>query len=462
MKVLFYENGKQLLIGALAIVILLFTSIPLYAASVTLAWDKPDDDRVVGYHVYSGKSDTDFKSTPNTTIYSPDTTTCVISDVEEGFEYSFAAKSFDADGNESDFTPTLTFFVESSTDTDDDGDGITENQGDCNDADASVYPGADEICGDGIDQDCSGGDMLCPEDIDDDGDGITENQGDCNDADASVYPGADEICGDGIDQDCSGGDMPCPEDIDDDDDGITENQGDCNDADASVYPGADEICGDGIDQDCDGEDQICDGVARTVLFGDAPDADFPGTVQDTFINVNQEVNVAGDQLNTYTWPLNMPANAVLIKFDLSQLPAGAQIQSATLTLYQTEAGGDATYDVSVHKVINVNPDFDYANGYTYDSTHQWTSSDVAYNGIPLAQSDIAPAEDVNSLDQSLGYKNWDVTNMVRDWAGGSSPNYGLMLNSDSVASTSSHRFFASSETADAEKRPGLVITYSMP
>jgi hypothetical protein len=55
-----------------------------------------------------------------------------------------------------------------------------------------------------------------------------------------------------------------------------------------------------------------------------------------------------------------------------------------------------------------------------------------------------------------------VTNMVRDWAGGSSPNYGLMLNSDSVASSNSHRFFAASEATDTEKRPGLVVTYSMP
>ena len=44
---------------------------------------------------------------------------------------------------------------------DNDGDGYTENQGDCNDVDASINPGADEICGDGIDQDCAGGDAQC-------------------------------------------------------------------------------------------------------------------------------------------------------------------------------------------------------------------------------------------------------------------------------------------------------------
>ncbi|GAB6096499.1 hypothetical protein JCM14469_27520 [Desulfatiferula olefinivorans] len=39
--------------------------------------------------------------------------------------------------------------------------------------------------------------------------GYSENGGDCNDADAGIHPGAFDVCGDGIDQDCSGTDRPC-------------------------------------------------------------------------------------------------------------------------------------------------------------------------------------------------------------------------------------------------------------
>ena len=43
----------------------------------------------------------------------------------------------------------------------------------------------------------------CPETIDSDGDGVTEEDGDCDDNDASIHPGAVEVC-DGVDDNCSG------------------------------------------------------------------------------------------------------------------------------------------------------------------------------------------------------------------------------------------------------------------
>jgi len=91
-----------------------------------------------------------------------------------------------------------------------DGDGYTEGLGDCNDHSAAINPGAIDVCGDGIDQDCSGEDQACdPLDPDMDGDGYTGSQGDCNDHSAAINPGAIDVCGDGIDQDCSGEDLTC-------------------------------------------------------------------------------------------------------------------------------------------------------------------------------------------------------------------------------------------------------------
>jgi hypothetical protein len=82
--------------------------------------------------------------------------------------YYFKVSSTDLAGNDyatsvSDMNPSFeyTFITLSPNDFDNDGDGFTENQGDCNDDNAHINPGAEEICGDGIDQDCSSTDLDC-------------------------------------------------------------------------------------------------------------------------------------------------------------------------------------------------------------------------------------------------------------------------------------------------------------
>ena len=47
-------------------------------------------------------------------------------------------------------------------------------------------------------------------DVDNDQDGYSENQGDCDDTNPAIHPGGIETCGDGIDQNCDGSDMGCP------------------------------------------------------------------------------------------------------------------------------------------------------------------------------------------------------------------------------------------------------------
>jgi hypothetical protein len=150
-----------------------------------------------------------------------------------------------------------------------DWDGIEGCQGDCDDYNDAVYPGATEIC-DGLDSDCDGdlpmdendgdgdGSPECDDcddadasvsNTDSDGDGVSSCDSDCDDGDPTTYPGAWEIC-DGIDNDCDG--APTEYEVDLDSDGYMLCDGDCDDADPGTYPTAEEMCEDGIDNDCDG------------------------------------------------------------------------------------------------------------------------------------------------------------------------------------------------------------------
>jgi hypothetical protein len=154
--------------------------------------------------------------------------------------------------------------------TDDDGDGYSEVQGDCDDTDPLVVPFGIEICGDGVDNNCNG--ATDANEPDQDGDGVGPCQGDCDDTDPLIGPHQPEVPGDGIDNNCDG-----TIDADLDGDGWTEVEGDCNDADPAIYPGAPENCHDGIDNNCDfaidGQQPDADGDGVGPCAGDCDDTD---------------------------------------------------------------------------------------------------------------------------------------------------------------------------------------------
>ena len=100
----------------------------------------------------------------------------------------------------------------------------------------------------GIDD--TGGSTELPCESDCDHDGYSTEEGDCDDADDTVSPGATEIPYDGLDQDCDGADLT---DVDGDGWDAWEVGGeDCNDEVASANPDGVEVDDNWVDDDCDG------------------------------------------------------------------------------------------------------------------------------------------------------------------------------------------------------------------
>jgi hypothetical protein len=131
-------------------------------------------------------------------------------------------------------------------DTDDDGQPDCSDEGlpgDCDDADPSIHPAAEDACGDGVDVNCDPS-----EELDGDGDEFAPCEGDCDDTDPTSAPGHAEQC-DEVDHDCDGASNNGT-DSDDDGDGHTECGGDCDDVDVLRRDGFEEVC-DGLDNDCD-------------------------------------------------------------------------------------------------------------------------------------------------------------------------------------------------------------------
>ncbi len=215
----------------------------------------------------------------------------------------------------------LTFFY----DGDNDGYGVAlvtcacgpkppytaKQAGDCNDKDETVQPDAQEICGNGKDDNCNGSEndqnaKGCSDlfyDGDGDGYGVdlskcicapsgafsAKQAGDCNDNDLAASPALAETCADNKDNNCDTkvdeagciGCTPFYEDKDGDGYGTAQTlclsqalapftatkTGDCNDEDKTISSGTVELC-NGKDDDCDGDTDEADAKGCSTFFAD--------------------------------------------------------------------------------------------------------------------------------------------------------------------------------------------------
>ena len=177
-------------------------------------------------------------------------------------------------------------------------EGWVNDDTDCNDTEAGINPGEQEVCDpDDIDEDCDDAADDFDDDTtgqftfyyDSDGDGYGDDEittdlcnqptgyvyigGDCDDSVATINPDHAEICGNEIDDDCDDDideeDAPNPlvwyQDSDGDGfgsisrtrtqcsepSGYVDNNDDCNDSNDDINPDAEETWYDGTDSDCD-------------------------------------------------------------------------------------------------------------------------------------------------------------------------------------------------------------------
>ncbi len=155
-----------------------------------------------GCHAYAPGSHSLPDSLPVSEPTETDDDTSAPADEEESQENDSEEESPD-DGISEDDSDDTEDTAPPLQDTDEDG---VPDADDCEPNSPSIHPGAPELC-DGLDNNCDGalgdGEDGSPDERDQDGDLIVACAGDCDDLEATTYPGAPETC-DGIDSNCDG------------------------------------------------------------------------------------------------------------------------------------------------------------------------------------------------------------------------------------------------------------------
>ena len=158
-----------------------FTPQAHAAAQITLGWDASSDENVVGYNVYIGMSSGLYDIVAD----AGDVTEYTIEGLENGQTYYLAVTSYDADGNESEYSDEVPFTTPEA-DEDRDNDGLLSadeivlygTDPDLQDTDNDGIPDGEEriYWGDKWDADIDNDGLINLLDADSDNDGVTDGE----------------------------------------------------------------------------------------------------------------------------------------------------------------------------------------------------------------------------------------------------------------------------------------------
>lgn len=142
----------------------------------------------------------------------------------------------------------------------------------------------------------------------------------------------------------------------------------------------------------------------------------------------------------------------LIKFDLSSLPVGAKIVSASLQMYMANLNGAQNY-YSFRKVAE-----NWA-----ETQATWNSRTTGVSWVNASGGgDFYPEIISNTVTcNAVGAYVWNIKKeVVQDWINNASDNFGLIMTGDESV-TAGDPGFATSESATTEYRPKLTVYYTI-
>lgn len=126
----------------------------------------------------------------------------------------------------------------------------------------------------------------------------------------------------------------------------------------------------------------------------------------------------------------------LLRFDLSDVPADATIEHATLELYLASAAGRSETEIAIFGVLDA-----------------WAENEVTWQSAPA----LAPRLTTTMVGTQNRYYAWDVTELAQGWHAGTFGNHGLLLRDTDESSAVLRGFFSREAGLNP---PRLIVTYT--
>ncbi|WP_248579445.1 DNRLRE domain-containing protein [Nocardioides sp. InS609-2] len=206
-----------------------------------------------------------------------------------------------------------------------------------------------------------------------------------------------------------------------------------------------------------------DGFASKVLQPDA--AQGQGTQISYFPGITNCANYgAADGLLAGTM-VSGSQNSVwrsLLTFDLSDIPQGAAIGDATLSLFQQYNTGAGTVDV--HRVTRAWHEGTGGAGNTAQCTDNGATWYVSDGTTPWSTQggDIATEPAASKVPSAGGRDDFGIRDLVQGWANGSSPNFGMAIKTrtETLGAESRVSYHSDDMTVSPSLRPRLAVSYA--
>lgn len=149
--------------------------------------------------------------------------------------------------------------------------------------------------------------------------------------------------------------------------------------------------------------------------------------------------------------------APIIRFDLSVLPRGADVMTATLRLYLEEKSNTNDFRAELRGLLRGWDEF--------SATWQQAATGLpwAVPGAQGAQDRMAWADDIQVIGDAGAWYSLDATQLTQMWLDDPTSNYGaILLAKGGTYDANVEARFASRDASTAGQHPQLIVTYSAP